>query len=70
MGILRTRILGPGKAGSAERMQALYAQPTLVEDLRRAVDERLDTLVPAGQRGAQRVNDAVRYASSLRRPRL
>jgi geranylgeranyl diphosphate synthase type II len=43
-------------------MQVLYAQPTLVEDLRSAVNARLDTLVPVGHRGPQRVNEAVRYA--------
>ena len=43
-------------------MQAIYAQPTLVEDLRSAVNERLDSLVPASHRGPQRVNEAVRYA--------
>jgi geranylgeranyl diphosphate synthase type II len=43
-------------------MQALYAQPTLVEDLRSAVNERLDALVPVGHRGPQRVTEAVRYA--------
>ena len=43
-------------------MQALYAQPTLVEDLRSAVNERLDSLVPAASRGPQRVAEAVRYA--------
>ena len=54
-----------GKAGSAPRMQVLYAQPTLVEDLRSAVNARLDALVPltaTGHRGPQRVNEAVRYA--------
>lgn len=43
-------------------MQAIYAHPTLVEDLRSAVNERLDSLVPASHRGPQRVNEAVRYA--------
>ena len=43
-------------------MQVLYAQPTLVEDLRSAVNSRLDSLVPVGIRGQQRVNEAVRYA--------
>ena len=43
-------------------MQALFAHPTLVEDLRAAVNGRLDALVPAGSRGPQRVNEAVRYA--------
>lgn len=43
-------------------MQAIYAYPTLVEDLRFAVNERLDALVPAGHRGPQRVSEAVRYA--------
>ena len=43
-------------------MQALFAHPTLVEDLRAAVNGRLDSLVPTGSRGPQRVNDAVRYA--------
>jgi len=53
---------GSGKAGSAPRMQAIYAHPTIVEDLRGAVNERLDALVPVGDRGPQRVNEAVRYA--------
>ena len=43
-------------------MQVLYAQPILVEDLRSAVNARLDSLVPVAQRGPQRVNEAVRYA--------
>ena len=43
-------------------MQVLYAQPTLVEDLRSAVNERLDNLVPVGHRAPQRVTEAVRYA--------
>ena len=51
-----------GRTGSSERMQALFAHPTLVEDLRAAVNGRLDSLVPAGSRGPQRVNEAVRYA--------
>ncbi|MGI3899722.1 MAG: polyprenyl synthetase family protein [Janthinobacterium lividum] len=43
-------------------MQAIYATPTPVEELRAAVNERLDSLVPVAHRGPQRVNDAVRYA--------
>lgn len=43
-------------------MQAIYAKPTPVEDLRAAVNGRLDSLVPVAHRGPQRVNEAVRYA--------
>ena len=43
-------------------MQAVFAYPTLVEDLRAAVNGRLEALVPLDSRGPQRVNEAVRYA--------
>lgn len=43
-------------------MQAILATPTLVEELRAAVNRRLDGLVPDGGARPQRVNDAVRYS--------